>query len=80
MEISTRIGVIKINHNGGCSLLNGLRNFIASPQKLFSILLPINKSLNKKPAKIAPIDKIIKGLSFLSFTSSILVFLLLYDP
>ena len=34
IERITNIGVKYINHIGGCSLLNGSRNLIESPQKL----------------------------------------------
>ena len=33
MEIKTNVGVVKINHNGGCSVLKGFKNFIESAQK-----------------------------------------------
>ena len=35
MEVNTSAGVVKRNHKGGCSVLNGFKNLIESPQKLF---------------------------------------------
>ena len=61
IDIITRIGVNNKNHNGGCSLLKGFKNLIDSPQNVLELSFPINKSLNKKPAKIAPIESKIKG-------------------
>ena len=59
----TKVGVDSKNHNGGCSILNGFKKKIESCQKKFTPLEPINNSLKVKPANIAPIDKIIRGIS-----------------
>ena len=61
------------------SELRGLKNFIDSPQKLFSPPWPINKSLNKKPANIAPAESIIRGKSIINGDSCISLIFNFFD-
>ena len=79
----TKQGVNNINHKGGCSILNGFKNNIDSCQKFKLLPYPINNSLNKYPANIAPRDKRKSGNNITNGDScifSIDIFLLLYSP
>ena len=61
MIIVTIIGVVKINHSGGCICPADFKNKIELFQKLLP--WPINNSLNNIPAEIAPIPYTVVGKS-----------------
>ena len=54
-------GVKYKNHKGGCSLLNGSKNFIESSQNIWLDEFEIKISLNINPANIDPKARIKSG-------------------